>query len=316
MKGLSGVLAVAGLSLVTQAGALEMDTAVPPEQAQLLRGDLEYLNRIQYQDNEVDRQTTQLMKMNRRLSGARLSEWLNERVSTVVSESLKLEESVLVSRVKPVYPEAGVFPAFERPPTPRQPAPRAPSGASDGSRPMVVMSNIGAGLYMMGKQRQILLALKKSDGNVVPLLSPHGGIIQIGEGLLFKKFQINQEHPAAAANSVSRLSTLFHEARHSDGHGATLAFGHAYCPEGHAYAGYPACDKNLNGPYTVGAQVMKSLAQGCGDCSIREKTILKAMEADSRSRILKTFKDAQGREQRATVWSDDAERIVRLSQMK
>jgi hypothetical protein len=317
MKGLGGFCFVASLALAAPSFSLEMDSGVSPEQARLLTGDLEYLNRIQYQDNEVDRETARLMRIRGRLTGAHLEAWLNERVSTVVSEDMNLGESLMVSRVKPTYPEPGVFPEMEKPPAPKPAAsPAAPNGASEEFKPKVVMSNLGAGLYIMGKQRQILLALKKTDGKIHPILSPRRGVIQIGEGLFYKRFQIVPEHPAAAANSVSRISTLFHEARHSDGHGKTLAFGHAYCPEGHAYAGYPACDKNLNGPYTVGALILKTLAQGCGDCGIREKTILKAIEADARSRVLKTFKNNQGQEQKATVWSDTPEAVLKVTQIK
>jgi hypothetical protein len=176
------------------------------------------------------------------------------------------------------------------------------------------MSNLGAGLYLMAKQRQILLAMRRSDGKIIPVTSPRVGLVQIGEGLFFKKFQVNPEVPGAPANSVSRLSTIFHEARHSDGHGESLSFGHAYCPSGHAYEGYPACDRNLNGPYTIGAQMLKTLTQGCGDCSIKEKTILKAIEADSRSRVLKAYRDSKGNLKAATLWSDRPERILKVVQ--
>jgi hypothetical protein len=326
MKGLGGfgkcfgVLALVGLGQGAPSQAIEMDAGVKEEQASTLRRDLEFLGRIQYQDNQADRETAGLMGIRGRLSAASLSGWLDARVSTVLSEDLKIEESLLVSRVKPIYPEPGVFPPRETPPAPK-PAPPAPSreppsGSSEDSRPKIVMSNLGAGLYMMGKQRNILLALKKGDGKIVPVVSPRTGLIQIGEGLFFKKFQVNQENVQAPANSISRLATLFHEARHSDGHGATLAFGHAYCPEGHAYAGYPACDKNLNGPYTIGAQILKTLAQGCGDCSVREKAILKAMEADARSRILRLYRDPKGNPVNATHWSDRPEQVTRIVQVK
>jgi hypothetical protein len=326
MKGLGGfgrcfgVLALVGLTQGLPSIALEMDAGVKAEQAATLRQDLEYLGKVQYQDNQIDRDTAELMGIRSRLTGATLGAWLDARVSTILSEDLKLEESLLASRVKPVYPEPNVFPPRETPPAPK-PGPQAPSGGkpgepADDSKPKIVMSNLGAGLYMMGKQRSMLLALKRTDGKIIPVVSPRVGLIQIGEGLFFKKFQVNQEQVQAPANSISRLSTLFHEARHSDGHGVTLAFGHAFCPEGHAYAGYPACDKNLNGPYTIGAQVLKSLAQGCGDCSVREKTILTALEADSRSRILKLYTDSKGKAVKANRWSDRPERVTKVVQVK
>ena len=63
----------------------------------------------------------------------------------------------------------------------------------------------------------------------------------------------------------------------------------------------------------MGAQVLKTMAQACGDCSVKEKTIMKMIEADSRSRILKTFVDANGKKAVATNWSERFEVIQKYS---
>ena len=158
---------------------------------------------------------------------------------------------------------------------------------------MTVMSNIGSALYMGGKNKRQIFNMKISRGLMrsaekVSVISPRAGIIQIGEGLFAPELTINKDAPDAMINSIFRLSTFFHEARHSDGNGTSLAFSHAICPKGHAYEDEAACDESLNGSYTVGAVMLMEMAQGCGEnCSEREKEILKVLILDDASRILK-----------------------------
>lgn len=299
---------VTAMLVCVNAAAIEMDLAVPQSQARSLELDLGRLNQFNYLNDFTDHATALILKTKGPITGQVLKRWLDERVSLIVSETLDLESSIRVAPGVAIYPEPKTFPSLDSPPAPPQGTPQTPDQPQ--RKVYTVMSNMGAGLYLMAKENRVLLALKKSEGNLLPLVSPREGFIQIGEGLFLPKLRVNEQVQDAPANSVSRLSTLFHEARHSDGHGASLGFMHAICPEGHSYAGHPACDKNLNGPYSVGAQVMKTLTQACGDCSTKEKTILKMIEADSRSRILKTFKDSGGRVHQAKNWSDQPERML------
>jgi len=319
MKGKSkAIWAVLAASMILggRALAVGVDAGVPADQSKSIQQDQAYLKKLQYQNNEVDRETAKLLGIKGPLTADKMQAWLNARVNTVISENLNLQASILVAPGTALYPEADVFPDVDKPqaPQPQQPsaAPRKPQSA-DAPKPVMVMANVGTALYMMGKQNKVLLALRKTDGSVLPLVSPHGGFIQIGEGLFLPRLRVNPAAQDLPANSVERLSTFFHESRHSDGHGKSLGFTHALCPAGHPYAGYPACDKNLNGPYTVGAQVLKTMAQACGDCSVKEKTVMKMIEADSRSRILKTFVDASGKTVAATNWSDRYEVVQKYS---
>ena len=316
MKGNSKIglgLVIASMIVSGRVGAVSVDTAIPADQSKSIQADQAYLNKLQYQNNEADRTTARLLGIRGPLTAQKLQGWLDERVNVVISENQDLNASILAAPGTAVYPEANVFPALESPkPKPAtDPAPKPQS--ADAPKPVVVMANIGAALYMMGKQSKVLLALKKTDGSLLPLVSPHGGFIQIGRGLFLERLRVNPAAQDLPANSVERLSTFFHESRHSDGHGKSLGFMHAICPEGHPYAGYAACDKNLNGPYTVGAQMLKTLAQACGECSVKEKTILKMIEADSRSRIMKTYQDESGKKVVATNWSDRFEKILKYS---
>jgi hypothetical protein len=288
-----------------QSLAIEVDLGVPAAQGRSLSLDQTYLKKLHFQNNQNDEVTKKLLGIKSLMTAPALQDWLDERVALVISEKMDLDQSIMVAPGVAQYPEPKTLPEPDR--TTVKPK---PSGQGDASEPVLVMSNTGAALYMMAKENKVLLALKKTSGDLLPLLSPQGGVIQIGKGLFLERFRVNREVQDHPANSLSRLSTLFHESRHSDGHGATLGFMHAICPEGHAYAGYPACDKNLNGPYTVGAQVLSSLIEACEECTTKDKAILKMIEADSRSRVLKTFQDGKGRVVQAIAWSDRPEKMI------
>jgi hypothetical protein len=126
-----------------------------------------------------------------------------------------------------------------------------------------------------------------ADGSkIVPIDSPRVGIIQVGEGLFLERFRIQPKQIEAPANSIARLGSLFHEARHSDGNGASLGFGHAVCPAGHPYGGQNSCDRNRNGPYSVASAILKILLRECRDCSVEEKESLRVRILDYSSRII------------------------------
>lgn len=293
---------------------VELDLAVPADQARSIQNDLAVLGRLHYREGVAAQEIRKLLHIKGAVNGSSLSNWLSERVALIVSDEMDFEHSLVVAPGKAVYPEADRFPRLDTPKAKPESGP-APSDAPS-KKPVIVMANLGSAFYLMAKQKGVLIGLRKTAGGVLPLVSPHGGFIQIGEGLFLKSFRVNPDGQDAPANSISRLSTFFHESRHSDGHGETLGFMHALCPEGHAYAGYPACDRNLNGPYTVGAQMLKTLAESCDECSVREKTILKMIEADSRSRILKSYIGKAGKPEAAKNWSDQYEKVRSYQKMQ
>jgi len=219
-----------------------------------------------------------------------LKGWLEERVNYVIEENalsdlkLKLKKVVFVERENVIFPTNTT--------TTKNSDPKAELEAEDDG--FTVMSNTGAGLYLAGKRESKVYGLKISQGffkKPIKALaeSPRVGIIQIGEGLFARQLTINNENPNALANSLNRLATFFHEARHSDGNAESLAFIHSPCPRGHDYEGVLACDENLNGPYSVGANVLKEFIKTCStDCSEREKEMLLIIALDSYGRVLKT----------------------------
>jgi hypothetical protein len=145
-------------------------------------------------------------------------------------------------------------------------------------------------MYLGGKMQNAVFALKIPGQGEVAITSPRAGIFQVGAGLfqpLLKKS--GGTSIDGLANSLSRLSVYFHEARHSDGNGSSLLFAHAVCPEGSAYSGYNACDKNLNGPYTIGAEFTGATLHNCVSCSESEKEALRNRQADAFSRVVAEY---------------------------
>jgi hypothetical protein len=139
-------------------------------------------------------------------------------------------------------------------------------------------------VYYAAKQAKQLFSLELGGIGTVPFKSPRAGLLEIGPGL----FPDLQGHKVQnILLDVYRASTLFHEARHSDGHGKTLGFFHATCPSWHDYAGKPACDASTNGPYTIGAMVMKNLAAQCtSQCTELTKRALQSLYLDVAGRAL------------------------------
>ena len=241
------------------------------------------------------------------LNAQSAGKWLGVRVNYVIEEDalsivkLLLKRAIFVEKKGVTYPNQDILPYSIDP----------LNGANAEGEGFTVMSNIGAGLYMGGKKENVVYGMKVSRGVLRPTIkvvveSPRAGIIQIGEGLFVKDLTVNTQNQDALANTLNRLATFFHEARHSDGNGSSLGFAHSLCPAGHDYEGQAACDESLNGPYTVGAVMMSEMIKTCDDnCSERDKEILKMIEIDSASRIMKTTKKGTP----ATEWDATPESL-------
>ncbi|MFX3675471.1 MAG: hypothetical protein ACN6I6_00385 [bacterium] len=243
-----------------------------------LTRDLEQLREMSFSQS-ADPKTLELLEIND-LNAVSAYQWLRDRVSVVIEDTdvTKLKIKAQNFSRYPVNQPAIVEKAMPRPAT------------GNGSKGVTVMSNIGTGLYYAGKTANQLFTLKVKTGFLssksYQIVSPRTGVIQIGEGLFMKKYLINSQDEESKANGLGRMSTFFHEARHSDGSGAGIGFFHAVCPTDHDFAGVHACDRNLNGPYTVGAQITKEFIKNCDDCSVSEKEKLRLRYLDSLNRVL------------------------------
>ena len=288
----------------------QMDPLIPGDQKKVMLDDYSYLDQLQILDEGQDIQTRVLLETSK-ISSSQLKQWLAGRMKVVISEKTDIEKSVRIVSRAAFYQNGGLMPDIDAPvPTPTPKPTPANSSSSPVRKPMVVMSNMGTGIYMYGKQNAKLLGLQTSDGKVLAIRTPRDGLVQIGEGLFHERLRVSPERVDLPANRLARLSTYFHEARHSDGNGKSLGFAHAMCPVGHAYQGYYACEKNLNGPYTVGAMVLKKLTEACADCSAKEKTTLQMIQADSLSRVLKTYRNKNGVTENAKVWNPAPEKVL------
>ncbi len=292
------------------AGAFQMDSGVPADQKKVMLEDYAYLDQLQVLDEGKDLEIRRLLETPR-ISSPQLKQWLASRMKVVISEKIDLEKSVRIVGRAAYYQNGGLMPDIDAPvPTPTPKPTPTDGSAKPASRPMVVMSNMGTAIYMYGKQNAKLLGLQGTDGGILPIRTPRDGLVQIGEGLFHERLRVNPERVDLPANRLARLSTYFHEARHSDGNGKSLGFAHAMCPVGHAYQGYYACEKNLNGPYTTGAMVLKKLTEACADCSAKEKTTLQMIQADSLSRVLKTYRNKSGMSENARMWNPAPEKVI------
>lgn len=252
---------------------------VPSAQAIQLQSDLILLEKMQLWETHSKLMRTMHLE---RVTGPELRSWLEERVQLVVAENLDVKEATFRSPRAYDYESPTLFPD-----------PDSVAGASEQRNVSVVMANVGTLVYWQGKRKGALLGMEIPAFGKVEIPSPRIGIIRIGKGLFFPlthgsvfSFGKGFLDPRTEANSLSRLSTLFHEARHSDGNGRSLGFFHTICPKGHSYAGYSACDRNLNGPYTVGAQILATFAKNCKTCSTEEREALRLSALDSFDRVI------------------------------
>ena len=257
---------------------IKFDSGVPKKQIQILRSDLEKLKTISFADPSP--RLLEVLGISSATS-EQLETWILDRVGYIVGEDFDFEKRVQVAASPGwKYPLPGQLPDFFNKETAASP------GVADSEAMSTVMSNIGAAIYLTGKASNVLLKTKIQGVGQVKVTSPRVGILKIGEGLFDPGALAAVTSETSFVRQAYRLETLFHEGRHSDAHGKNAGFLHAYCPIGHDYEGSPACDANKNGPYTVGAEMMKEFAKNCSDCNLLEKEILKLLVLDNLSRVL------------------------------
>lgn len=264
----------------TEFGGMKFHSSMPKVQIDQLKVDLGYLyNSPVTRPDPIFMGTAQVTKGD----GPNMHNWLVNRVRYIVGESYQLDDRTVLQASGYKFPNTPLPDAFS--------SMQADGEKSKENKPVVVMSNLGGAVYLMGKQANVLLGVN-FDGEKVMLTSARVGLLQVGEGLFLPRFLLNPD-VNAPANSISRLGTLFHEARHSDGNGKSNSFTHDICPPNHPYKGAAACEFSVNGSYTVGGLSEKHMLMNCTKCSEKEIGALTAKVADSLNRILKLTPDAK-----------------------
>ena len=277
-------------SALTHASDIIVSKGVKSNLRDLIEKDLNVLDNLKFK-GDTSAEDLKIIGL-RKVDTSSATGWLSERVNYVIEENAFTLPKLLIKKVISVERSGVTFPNQDV----------LPYGLANDmineeeEKGITVMSNIGAGIYMGGKQQKQVYSLKISRGLLKKSIkavveSPRVGIIQIGEGLFMPQVNPNKANKEAVANSIYRLGVFFHEARHSDGNGVSLGFTHSKCPAGHNLEGAYACDENLNGPYTVGAIFTAEMLKACGDqCSEQEKSALMAEILDSYSRVVKINK--------------------------
>ena len=242
--------------------------------------DLEVLDNFEFR-SVADIKTLRVLGI-AELNSDTVGTWLNQRVKYIVEENAFSKKKLHVEKYHVQYPNS-------------QPQPFSSKEEQDGDEleeiSSIIMTNIGAEIYMQGKNQHQLYGVKIPQSKphkpiYVRLDTPRAGILQIGAGLFSANLAINRMDENAVANSIMRLAFYFHEGRHSDGHGTGLGFTHSVCPKGHDYENEFACDESLNGAYSVGAAMAREMMMACNtNCSERDKEMLKIFLIDNYNRV-------------------------------
>lgn len=264
----------------TDFGAINFHSSVPNDQLLAMTTDLRYLFDTPVKTSDAEFKSLLGLKED---NGPEMHNWLVNRVRHIIGESFELEDKNIRVLTGYVFPNTPI-------PQIGQMAGLSQEGESSGVK--TIMSNLGSALYLVGKKgvkvRNVMTPVLYGlslDGETVYATSTRVGIIKVGEGLFFKDFRVTEDE-LAPANSISRLGTFFHEARHSDGNGKSTGFAHDRCPITHPYANNFACEKSANGSYSVGALTLRNLVANCTACTEKEKTTLQLLVLDSFDRIL------------------------------
>ncbi|MBS1983904.1 MAG: hypothetical protein JST16_07005 [Bdellovibrionales bacterium] len=276
--------------------SMHLESTIPREQAAMFMADLDLIGHLELSDSPDLRKIMGLKSLSTQAVGG----WLNDRVKYIIDEKSNLDDVDGVSliakpgqhfpqpdKLPPISAMALVIKKLKMSALNRELSPFSDS--------ITLASNSGAGLYMTGKAADLKISDNgditgsvyslQIDNELVAVQSPRTGIMQIGAGH-FHPF-INKD-VNALSNQIMRISTLLHEAHHSDGQGHSLGFAHIRCPKGHDLAGKFACDLAYNGPYTLDALFVKASLRACANCSAAEIEKLKLLAADSLGRYVQT----------------------------
>jgi hypothetical protein len=287
------------VAIPSQPNALQYSTGVPAAQSAALNETISSLYVLPISKSNSEAYALSRVMKTRDLTPEGLQSWMQARVQYIIEQGFDIGQHAVASNDAYPYQNPSTLPdGFSN---------RARVGESEAQ---VMMANIGAWIYAKGKTLKVLIGLEIPGIGTISMSSPRTGLLQIGDGL-FTEYPVKTQNIVA---DIFRAGVLFHEARHSDGNGHTLGFMHAICPRG-PYKGKSACDYSTNGPYTVGASLMKALMNECREtsvCTARSKDILKALYLDQSSRTIesknagsKLSKDAAA----GVDWNDDPEGV-------
>lgn len=184
--------------------------------------------------------------------------------------------------------------------------------AADPNQPQTVAQNDGTALWVMSRVAGVPVSVIAGN-QVIPVDSTRVGIISLGNSYQSAiDIEVEGKKHNIKFPPEYRISTVVHEARHSDCTGGfpeayvqilqtvesmddflqvagieQLQCGHMHitCPNGHDYAGYPACDNELWGSYGVGAVYTLAAEKNYTEDTL-DKRIMEMAHMDEMSRLL------------------------------
>lgn len=265
-----------GETIFKYASELTKDEVYALEHAVLLFQTLEVNPAVL--NNKKELVETNSLFATKNISNQSLLNWLEKRIQFIIS-----------ARTTPqmkVYQKNKIFSDPDMPDL-------ISENTKNAAKTSLIMQHVSSQYYLFGKLNQKTLDLSFNVSDIfgdkkVTLIinSPRVGIIKIADNYIYRTSYTGMKD-LSIVDDLIRLFYLFHEARHSDGHGRTLALGHVTCPFTHKYAGFAVCDEGNNGAYAISAQFLKLFINNCYDCSDSEKLYLKLLYDDAYERILK-----------------------------
>jgi len=286
-------------------GDIEVDSCFDTRSAQTLKKDWEFFNDLNIEGAGGDEKRDfivadikNLLEIDGPLTHTNIEDWLFSRVNHIVPPNYNF---------KKVKSSDKSF-RYENPTAiPHEDIMIKVEDIQDNQKEFremgVLMMNIGGLVYLSGKKEGVLYEMELNSGKNVEIKSPRAGVIIPGSQ--FKDFtKAEAKQGDNKAIKILRLATLWHEARHSDGNGASLGLLHDKCPNDHPAKGEYICENKRNGPYHIGAKMMRLMGNICSDCTTAENELLDELYLDSLGRI--TFTDEDEKQLRETLATSEA----------
>jgi hypothetical protein len=274
---------------------------VPRDQQNTLRKDVDAFSKMPFVIN--DEHFNMVLGLKGEVKPKDLIAWLALRAKYLVGETYEMsEKDSYVANSNYSYQYPGILPDIPKSDSvtapsaspENTPSAEEPQGEPQIGEVMTIMSNVGSSIYLTGKTNGILLGINMPGLGKIPVTSPRVGLLKIGKGL----FRMGRtKNTFDIDNSLMRVSTLFHEARHSDGNKKSTGFLHTVCPADHEYAGFYACDFSINGAYSVSFYVGQAMAENCAKCTVAQREALRLDYLDSLSRVITRQEVAPGTEE-------------------
>lgn len=197
--------------------------------------------------------------------------YFNERVNYAISTSTEIDERISVS----FEPEDLILMSMDV---------------------EILATNFSWYLWFSSKVSEPAVLQFKINDQLLLVSSTRIGVIQIGA-------------PFVVLSSIEQVTTLIHEARHSDCTEGAMdsdlnrfknglppinhlcSHTHEACPPEHPLAGEYACDSHPWGAYAIGAIYAGAVALKCTSCTETQKILAEQIFIESVSRLLYSFSD-------------------------